>query len=222
VVDVSIGSGATRVEYPPMRAIRQPTLRLLSGHIRSSAIPILTSLCVLFLVSCGKGSNTSETPVLSRPPETSYPMPPVKTNSEMGWTVGSIQHVRLSDAHAKVIVLDFYATWCEPCRESIPRLVALQKRYGSQGLEIVGLNVGGEEDHDQIPSFAREFRIQYQLGIPDSELEHLYMGSDGSIPQTVVLDRKGAIVNQFVGYSDSMAEELEELIQSEIAKNANP
>ena len=75
-------------------------------------------------------------------------MPPVKTNSGMGWTVANIQHVRLSDAHAKVLVLDFYATWCEPCRDSIPHLVDLQKRYGAQGLQIVGLNVGGEDDHD--------------------------------------------------------------------------
>jgi len=137
----------------------------------------------------------------------------------MGWTVANAQHVRLSDSHAKVVVLDFYATWCEPCRESIPRLVDLQKRYGPQGLQIVGLNVGGEEDHDKIPSFAREFKIQYQLGIPDSELENLYMGEDPSIPQTLVIDRNGVVVKRFVGYGGSMAEELEQIIQSETGKN---
>jgi thiol-disulfide isomerase/thioredoxin len=146
-------------------------------------------------------------------------MPPVKTNSEMGWTVAKIQHVRLSDAHAKVLVLDFYATWCEPCRDSIPHLVDLQKRYGAQGLQIVGLNVGGEDDYDKVPAFAREFQIQYQLGIPDTELESLYMGEDPSIPQTLVIDRNGAVVKRFVGYGDSVAAELEQIIQSETAKN---
>ena len=146
-------------------------------------------------------------------------MPPVKTNSELGWTVANAQHVRLSDSQAKVTVLDFYATWCRPCRESIPRLVDLQKRYGSQGLQIVGLNVGGEEDHDKIASFAREFKIQYQLGIPDAELESLYMGEDSSIPQTLVIDRNGVIVKRFVGYGDSVAEDLEQVIQSETARN---
>ena len=146
-------------------------------------------------------------------------MPPVKAaNSEMGWTVANAQHVRLSDSHAKVIVLDFYATWCAPCRESIPGLVDLQKRYGPLGLQIVGLNVGGEEDHEKIPSFAREFQIQYQLGIPDSELEDLFMGGDPSIPQTFVIDRSGVIVKRFVGYGDSMGEELEQVIQSETDK----
>lgn len=202
-----------------MQALRRLLLRSRFHHIRDTAILVLTILWVLFFLGCGKRTNTNETPVLSRPPQTSYPMPPIKTNADMGWTVGNIQHVRLSDSKAKVIVLDFYATWCEPCRESIPHLVDLQNRYGPKGLQIVGLNVGGEEDHEKVPSFAREFQIQYQLGIPDPELERLYMGDDGSIPQTLVLDGKGAVVKRFVGYGDDLAEELEQAIQIEITKN---
>jgi thiol-disulfide isomerase/thioredoxin len=196
-------------------------LRAISGHINGRAIPILTILFAFFFLSCGKGPSTSETPILSHPPETAYPMPPAKaTNSNLGWTVANIQHVRLADSRGKVVVLDFYATWCEPCRDSVPRLVDLQKRYGARGLQIVGLNVGGEDDYEKIPAFAREFQIQYQLGIPDPELEDLYTSEDQRIPQTLVIDRNGALVKRFVGYGGSVAEDLEQVIQSEIAKSS--
>jgi cytochrome c biogenesis protein CcmG/thiol:disulfide interchange protein DsbE len=131
--------------------------------------------------------------------------------------IANSQHVRLSDLSEKIVVLDFYATWCGPCRESIPHLVKLQKRYGEQGLQIVGLNVGGPGDDEQVPGFAREFKIQYQLGIPDPELEDLYMGDDGSIPQTLILDRRGAVIKRFIGYDDSLADELESVIKSSLA-----
>ena len=145
-------------------------------------------------------------------------MPPANTvNPEMGWTIANAQHVRLSDYKDKVVILDFYATWCAPCRESIPHLVNLQKRYGPKGLQIVGLNVGGPEDYDEVPSFARAFKIQYQLGIPDTELENLYLADDRSIPQTFILDRNGVILKRFVGYDESLDEELESAIQSSLA-----
>jgi cytochrome c biogenesis protein CcmG, thiol:disulfide interchange protein DsbE len=139
-------------------------------------------------------------------------MPPANTNPEFGWTVANTQHIRLADSKAKVVVLDFYATWCVPCRDSIPHLVDLQKRYGPRGLQIVGLNVGGPEDYEEIPGFARKFGIPYQLGIPDPELEHLYMGDDASIPQTFLLNSNGVIVKRFIGYDESLATELEAAI----------
>jgi cytochrome c biogenesis protein CcmG, thiol:disulfide interchange protein DsbE len=145
-------------------------------------------------------------------------MPPSQPgNSDLGWNVANTQHVRLADYKDKVLVLDFYATWCDPCRASIPNLIDLQKRYGPQGLQVVGLNVGGPDDPAEVPAFARELKIQYQLGIPDPELEQLYMDDSGSIPQTVVIDRKGAIQKRFVGYSEEVNEELESAIQKSLA-----
>jgi cytochrome c biogenesis protein CcmG/thiol:disulfide interchange protein DsbE len=165
-----------------------------------------------------KPADTSATPVLAQPPATTYPMPPVKsTNSEMGWMIANSQHVKLSDYRQKVVVLDFYATWCKPCRESIPHLVQLQKRYGEMGLQIVGLNVGGAGDYEKVPSFAREFKISYQLGIPDPELESLYMSDNGAIPQTLILDRNGVFLKRFIGYGESAGDEIESAIQAALA-----
>ena len=146
-------------------------------------------------------------------------MPPLKAaHPGMGWTLTNDQHIRLSDYQNRVVVLDFYATWCEPCRDSIPHLVDLQKRYGSQGLQIIGLNLGGRDDYDKVPEFAREFHIQYPLGIPDPELENLYMNND-AIPQTFVIDRHGQLLKHFVGYDDSTAEELERAIQASLGSS---
>lgn len=171
-------------------------------------------LCSMLFTGCHRTSSTNApTPVVLQPSETNPPLPPTKANGDMGWTLASDQHLRLADYRDKIVVLDFYATWCEPCRVSTPHLVELQERYGPKGLQVVGLNVGGQEDYAEVPAFAREFHIPYQLGIPDEELENLYIGDNGAIPQTFVLDRAGRLVRRFVGYDDSVGDKLEEAIQ---------
>lgn len=180
---------------------------------------LILSVCPLALVACHRGSANAntETPTVSRPPETTYPMPPVKAaHPDMGWTLTNDRHIRLSDYQDKVVVLDFYATWCEPCRDSIPHLVDLQKRYGSQGLQIIGLNLGGRDDYDEVPEFARVFQIQYPLGIPDSELENVFL-HQRDIPQTLVIDRNGRLRKHFVGYGSDVEEELDQAIKAALA-----
>jgi len=182
----------------------------------------IAAACVLALNGCRRqpaaNSNLSPPPVVATPPPTTYPMPPVRSaRANLGWTTtGSEKHMRLGDYQDKVVVLDFYATWCGPCRDSIPHLVELQQRYGQEGLQVVGLNVGGPGDLDEVPAFAKEFHIQYQLGNPDPDLERFYMGEEGSIPLTVVFDRKGRQVRRFVGYGESMDQDLEQIIQKSL------
>jgi cytochrome c biogenesis protein CcmG/thiol:disulfide interchange protein DsbE len=141
-------------------------------------------------------------------------------SSDMGWVIANMQHVRLGDLKNKVVILDFYATWCEPCRESIPHLIDLHRRYSSKGLEIVGLNVGGSDDYEKVPAFAREFEIPYQLGIPDPELEQTFMADEGAIPQTFILDREGNVVKRYIGYDDSLLDELESAVQSSLGESS--
>src|SRR5437899_12101691 len=92
-----------------------------------------------------------------------------------GWLQGNNQHAKLADYLGKVVVLDFYATWCEPCRDETPHLVQMQRQYEAQGFQIVGLNVGGEDDREEVPGFAKDFQIQYPLGFPDDELVDTYL-----------------------------------------------
>lgn len=146
------------------------------------------------------------------------PSPQPVTNGPRGWVFGNGVRAQVSDYKGKVVLLDFYATWCEPCRDEMPRLVALHQRLESQGLQIIGLNVGGADDYDQVPEFAKEFGIQFPLAIPDKEFVDEYLGMNQNIPQTIVIDRQGRVVKQFIGYSEESAEELDRVIQSTLAR----
>ncbi|HXD33396.1 MAG TPA: TlpA disulfide reductase family protein [Pyrinomonadaceae bacterium] len=186
--------------------------------MRTRLVLIFAGVCALFLLSCNSRPGKNDPVVVSQPPPTNLPMPPLKSaNSNIGW-VANNKHFKLADSRNKVVILDFYATWCVPCRDSIPHLVDLHRRYNNKGLEIVGLNVGGEDDYEQVPAFASEFQIPYQLGIPDVELESLYMSDENAIPQTFVLDRNGVVVKRFIGYDDSMADELDSIVKSALDK----
>jgi len=144
--------------------------------------------------------------------------PPPAPKGSSGWVYDNGIRAQVSDYKGKVILLDFYATWCEPCRYEMPRLVALHQRLESQGLQIIGLNVGGADDHEQVPEFAREFGIQFPLAIPDDEFVDEFLGINQNIPQTFVIDRQGRLVKRFVGYSEESADELDQLIQTTLAQ----
>ncbi len=179
----------------------------------------LIVLCVSAPTGCyRKDSDSAEvpTPVLNGPPRTTFPMPPTDA-AEMGWMTADDQRAKLADYKGRVLVLDFYATWCVPCRQSIPHLIDLQGRFGSQGLEIVGLNVGGPEDRVKIPEFSKELNIEYPLGVPDKSLTDLFLSDTDVIPQTFVFDRAGKLVKRFIGYSATIAADLEQTIQTALA-----
>lgn len=133
------------------------------------------------------------------------------------WTVGNSQPVKLSDYKGKVVVLDFYATWCEPCRAETPTLVQLQKDFGASGLQVIGLNVGGDDDRAQVPAFAKDFGIEYPLGFPDDHLVDEYLTDNQDIPQAFVFDRNGDLIKRFVGYSPSSGAELERIVKGAVA-----
>lgn len=188
----------------------------------------LTVCCLLAFVACG-GNNAPQvssetgTPTGPAPPRTMYPMPPVNssgsaTANAQTFTMLDNRRVRVSDYVGKVVVLDFYATWCGPCRVATPHLVELHRRYNSQGLHIIGLNVGGPEDRDKVPDYVTEFKIAYTLGYPDPAMSDLYLSDDNSIPQAFVFDRKGRLVKRFISYNDSMPAELERIIQESLAQ----
>jgi len=132
------------------------------------------------------------------------------------WNVGRNQ-AKLSDYKGKVVLLDFYATWCEPCRAETPRLVQLQTDYGPSGLQVIGLNVGGDDDRAQVPAFAKEFGIEYPLGFPDDDLIDQYLTDNQNIPQAFVFDRNGDLVKRFIGYSSTSSAELERIVKGAVA-----
>ena len=181
---------------------------------------------IVFSVSCGAPApveiSRGETPRGKTPPRTTFPMPPTTTTASgatlnaQSFTLLDNQQAKLSDYLGEVVVLDFWATYCPPCLEEAPHLDALQRRFGAQGLKVIGLNVGGPDDRPKIPEFVERLKIKYALGFPEPEMTNLYMGSDSLIPQTVVFDRKGRIIKHFVGYDQTISQELERTIEETV------
>lgn len=135
-----------------------------------------------------------------------------------GFTLLDNSHKKLSDYAGQVVILDFYATWCMPCRLETPHLVELQGRYGQRGLRVIGLNVGGPDDRDKVAGFSKEFGIEYTMAFPDAEVPDIYLSDDDTIPQAFVFDRKGRFVKRFISFDETVPAEMESVIRKALAE----
>jgi cytochrome c biogenesis protein CcmG/thiol:disulfide interchange protein DsbE len=109
---------------------------------------------------------------------------------------GSI--VRLSNYRGKVVIVNFWATWCPPCREEIPDFVDLFTVYSGRGLVILGIGLDREGEKALKP-FAEKNRIAYPLLVGNAEIARAWGGID-AIPATFIIDRQGIVRKQYVGF----------------------
>jgi len=127
--------------------------------------------------------------------------------------------LKLSDFQGKVVMLDFWATWCGPCRIEIPGFVELQKRYAAQGFTIIGIS----EDNTAQPveEFYKEFQMNYPVALGNERLEELYGGMQG-LPTTFIIGRDGRIYAKHVGATDPevFETEIKELLAATRADEA--
>lgn len=151
-------------------------------------------------------------------PRTNLPMPPSKPVEQLGWKLFDGNDEKLGDLTGKVLILDFWATYCPPCIKEIPHLKELQAKYGAKGFQVIGLHVGGDEDKPRIPEFVERLKIDYPLGYPEDELTYSLLGTDNRIPQTLIFDRKGKLVKHFVSYDEQIKKEIDETVESIINK----
>jgi len=114
--------------------------------------------------------------------------------------------VSLDEAKGKVVLLNFWATWCGPCRAEIPDLVDLQKRYTDQ-LEIISLVVE-EDDADAVRRFVTHSGINYRVAMAPDDLVHSY-GGIAALPTSFVIDPQGRIVQKHIGLNDPTVYERE-------------
>jgi peroxiredoxin len=104
--------------------------------------------------------------------------------------------VNLSDFKGKVIILDFFATWCPPCKQEVPDFIKLQNEYGDKGFQMIGISLSRMSD---MQAFARDFGINYPVLIDDGYAAAVY-GPVRSIPMTFVIDQNFKVVKKYIGF----------------------
>jgi thiol-disulfide isomerase/thioredoxin len=123
--------------------------------------------------------------------------------------------VKLSDFKGKVVILDFWATWCPPCREEIPSFIQIQKDYADKGVVVVGIALD-EEGESAVKPFAKKQGINYPIVMDKtSKTGDLYGGVEG-IPTTFIIGADGKIVAKHVGLTskEEFIKELSPLLKT--------
>jgi thiol-disulfide isomerase/thioredoxin len=125
---------------------------------------------------------------------------PVKPSPAPAWTLKDVdgKPVPFSQFKGKVVVIDFWATWCPPCRTEIPGYVALQKKYGAEGLVFIGISVDGDDQTAAVKAFVKQFNINYLIVMADDTIQDSFHINQG-YPTTFIIDRDGAIRDKKVG-----------------------
>lgn len=107
--------------------------------------------------------------------------------------------LNLADYRGKVVLLNFWATWCAPCLEEIPIFVGWQRQYGPAGLQILGVSM--DDDATPVNRFLKKTPLDYPVMLGDTALAKLYGGVLG-LPLTYLIDANGTIVSRYLGETD--------------------
>jgi thiol-disulfide isomerase/thioredoxin len=131
---------------------------------------------------------------------------------------GGKAHLR--DYRGKVVVLNFWATWCGPCKEEMPMLVEAEKAWAAKGVVFVGASLDDKATKGRVPDFLKKYAITFPvwMGATDVELSKLGMGE--AVPATAFLDRDGTIFSRVQG--QIRKEELEERLAWATGDRASP
>ncbi len=123
------------------------------------------------------------------------------------------QPLNLSDYGGKVIVLDFWATWCAPCRDEIPHLVQLQGKYHQQGLQVVGISM--DDAPKPVREFYQQFKMNYPVALGNQKVAEAYGGILG-LPIAFLIGRDGRIHAKYVGEINMsvLEQEIKMLLQA--------
>jgi thiol-disulfide isomerase/thioredoxin len=123
--------------------------------------------------------------------------------------------VRLSDYKGKVVLINFWATWCPPCRAEMPDLVRLQREHGKEGLQIIGITYPPEQ-RGRVRRFARGLKVNYPIILGTREIKARF-SSDETLPLTIVINRDGKVIEIISGIL--LREEFDEKIKPLLMKD---
>jgi thiol-disulfide isomerase/thioredoxin len=145
------------------------------------------TLAVLMVVSVGCGQSAKQLP---------------RDAKSLSFTVTDLndQPVDMRQFLGKVVIVDFWDTWCGPCRREIPHFVDLYAQYKPQGLEIVGVAFA-RQGKAAVKQFTSDFKINYTSALVSDEAVRLF-GAPSGIPTTYIIDQNGNVVEKVIGYRD--------------------
>ncbi len=109
------------------------------------------------------------------------------------------QRLDLSAYRGKVVLLNFWATWCSPCQLEMPTFVVWQRQYGAQGLQVIGISM--DDDSAPVRRLYQKLHLNYPVAMGDAKLGDLYGGILG-LPVTFLIDRHGRVRAEFQGGAD--------------------
>jgi cytochrome c biogenesis protein CcmG, thiol:disulfide interchange protein DsbE len=118
------------------------------------------------------------------------------------------EKIALKDLRGQVVLIDFWGTFCEPCKKSFPKLQELSHRYGSSGLRVIGISEDEEEDKDKIPGFAETYGAKFALAWDrDKAIARLYKPE--TMPSSFIIDKDGIVRFAHVGFHDGEESQFE-------------
>lgn len=118
----------------------------------------------------------------------------------------------LSDSKGKVVLIEFWATWCEACREAVPDLMEIYKKNRNKEFEMIAVSVDeGPDAKDRVKEFVREYNISYRVALSGTALSKRF--GVYTIPTLFIIDRSGILVKRYPGYFSDMSAKIDKEIK---------
>ncbi|RPI37923.1 MAG: TlpA family protein disulfide reductase [Nitrospiraceae bacterium] len=120
--------------------------------------------------------------------------------------------INLSEFENKVVLLEFWATWCPPCKASIPELMELQERYKARGFTVISISIDKTQELSKhLFDFSQSYHINYPVLIGNEAVSMQYNVT--SIPASFLIDKKGRIVSAYIGFTDNLKDDISTQIE---------
>jgi len=183
--------------------------------VRETVLVFVAIIAMLsgFYLSARHFSKHEATPrVMPGPVTTGQLLGSFRPDFELGSNSG--EFVSADDFSGKTILLNFWATWCAPCREEMPMLMDLQKKYGSEGLQVIGIAL---DDAQNVRDFVSKYGISYPVLVGEEdvfETSNAYGNEEGVLPYTVLIDKTGIVRWRYAGLieNDNISSLLSEML----------